>query len=96
MLREQLGEPLVAQLVPGALLVHTPHPPLPDAAAALPPMILTLLRLKRAHWERGVYLVTGATPGEEGDGEAVVTAVNLTRPMAPEGQEPTGEAAPPP
>jgi hypothetical protein len=56
----------------------------------MPAIDMTLFRHSRAHWVDAVYLIYEARAGEDGDPEAVVKAVNLTRNTADEQQMMSG------
>lgn len=64
----------------------------PDSVNRLPPTMVALLHLKRAHWNKAVYLITEVLePGsEEGGQDGRLRAINLTRDMAAEDQDPPG------
>ena len=50
-----------------------------DALSRAPAWLRWIVRRKRAHWEKSVYLLTGIEPGGGADGSDALVGVNITR-----------------
>lgn len=80
LVRGASGASLTKLLQPGALLVAHDLPLNEDALAHAPAWLQWILRRKRAHWEKSVYLITAVIPGGSGDGgDDRLVGVNITR-----------------
>lgn len=85
---------VVALLRPGTLLVASDAPLDEAALARAPAWLRWIVRRKRAHWERAVYLLTSVEPGGGTDGSDALVGVSITRLELESGEKEEEEAKP--